>query len=177
MWAKQKQLGFTIVELLIVIVVIAILAAISIAVYNGIQQRARDTQRVSDVNSIMKSLEAYKIVNDGVYPIATSTSGTGSYELSTETSGTFMEYLTPTYFSKAPVDPTNDATRYYRYYRYSASTVATYGCPNRGALFVLYAFGFENVANMPASDPSLTCGSQSWSGGGNYLFRYRFENG
>ncbi|MFZ1242596.1 MAG: prepilin-type N-terminal cleavage/methylation domain-containing protein [Candidatus Saccharimonas sp.] len=35
--------GFTIVELLIVIVVIAILAAISIVNYNGIQQRVKNT--------------------------------------------------------------------------------------------------------------------------------------
>jgi len=41
MWAKNKQSGFTIVELLIVVVVIAILAAITIISYNGIQERAR----------------------------------------------------------------------------------------------------------------------------------------
>jgi len=40
-WAKQKKAGFTIVELLIVIVVIAILAAITIVSFNGISERAR----------------------------------------------------------------------------------------------------------------------------------------
>lgn len=54
-----KQKGFTIVELLIVIVVIAILAAISIVAFTGIQQRGRDSARVSDVNSISKALTAY----------------------------------------------------------------------------------------------------------------------
>ncbi len=54
-----KQKGFTIVELLIVIVVIAILAAISIVAFTGIQQRGRDSQRASDVGNITKSLVAY----------------------------------------------------------------------------------------------------------------------
>lgn len=173
-WAKQR--GFTIVELLIVIVVIGVLASITIVAYNGIQKRGRDAQRATDISNILKSLEAYKAIN-GVYPLATSTSGSGSYELSTETSGTFMEYLVPAYFGKTPVDPINDGTRYYRYYRYDANTMATYGCPGRGALFVLYAFGFENVASMPTSDPAVTCGAQGWSGGSSYLFRARFENG
>ena len=168
--------GFTIVELLIVIVVIAILAAITMVAYNGIQARARDTQRISDITSILKSLEAYKAIND-VYPTATSTSGSGSFELSTESTGTFMEYLVPMYFSKTPVDPTNDGTRFYRYYRYTPNTMATYGCPGKGGLMVLYAIGFENTASVPASDPTVTCGSQSWGGGSSYLFRARFENG
>lgn len=47
-WA-QKQAGFTIVELLIVIVVIGILAALTIVAYNGIQQRAAQTTVKSDL--------------------------------------------------------------------------------------------------------------------------------
>lgn len=60
MWVKQKQYnGFTIVELLIVIVVIGILAAITITAYNGIQQRGRDAERTSDVKQLKKALEMF----------------------------------------------------------------------------------------------------------------------
>lgn len=55
-----KNRGFTIVELLIVIVVIGILAAITIVAFNGIQQRAKDTGRKSDVSSLAKALSMYQ---------------------------------------------------------------------------------------------------------------------
>lgn len=61
MWARHtQQKGFTIVELLIVIVVIAILAAITAVAFNGVQQRARDTQRKSDLAQIAKSFRLYE---------------------------------------------------------------------------------------------------------------------
>lgn len=56
---KQASRGFTIVELLIVIVVIAVLAAISVVAYNGIQQRSRNAARVQAANAIYKQLELY----------------------------------------------------------------------------------------------------------------------
>ena len=59
--------GFTIVELLIVIVVIGILAAISIVVYNGIQNRAVDTATKSDVSNAAKQLKMSKVTS-GNYP-------------------------------------------------------------------------------------------------------------
>lgn len=55
---RNKQKGFTIVELLIVIVVIAILAAISLVAFTGMQQRARDSERAADVSNIVKALTA-----------------------------------------------------------------------------------------------------------------------
>lgn len=53
---RRKQHGFTIVELLIVIVVIGILAAISIVAYSGIQSRANDTRIKTAVNQLEKSM-------------------------------------------------------------------------------------------------------------------------
>ena len=57
----NTQRGFTIVELLIVIVVIAILAAITIVAYNGIQQRARDTDRKSDITALVKAMSVWSV--------------------------------------------------------------------------------------------------------------------
>lgn len=65
-WAK-KQKGFTIVELLIVVVVIAILAAITIVSYNGITNRANDATVQSDLATISKKIQLFN-VDKGVYP-------------------------------------------------------------------------------------------------------------
>jgi type II secretion system protein G len=58
-----KQKGFTIVELLIVIVVIGILAAITIVAYNGAQNRARVATAASDLRSIKVVLAQYYAAN------------------------------------------------------------------------------------------------------------------
>jgi prepilin-type N-terminal cleavage/methylation domain-containing protein len=67
--SKNKYLrnGFTIVELLIVIVVIGILAALVVTTYNGIQERARDTERKTDLNALHSHAEAFQAEN-GKYP-------------------------------------------------------------------------------------------------------------
>ncbi len=64
---KSKQSGFTIVELLIVIVVIGILAALVITTFTGIQQKARNTERTTDIKALHGQVEAYYAQN-GKYP-------------------------------------------------------------------------------------------------------------
>lgn len=94
-WAKQT--GFTIVELLIVIVVIGILAAITIVAYNGIQGRAKDSQTDSALSQVKKVLEIYRADN-GFYPACgTDNGGCGYTGLSTP--------LVPTYLSSLPGSP------------------------------------------------------------------------
>lgn len=59
--------GFTIVELLIVIVVIAILASISVAAFNGVQQRARTSQTTTALVAWIKGIKLYR-TEKGVWP-------------------------------------------------------------------------------------------------------------
>jgi len=74
--SQQPRNGFTIVELLIVIVVIGILAAITIVAFNGIQGRARTAVLKSDISQAVRKLEAVKVTNaSGMYPATQADAG------------------------------------------------------------------------------------------------------
>lgn len=60
--------AFTIVELLIVIVVIAILAAITVVAYNGIQNRSKDSAAASAATQAAKKIAIWQVDNPGVAP-------------------------------------------------------------------------------------------------------------
>lgn len=108
---KNKQIGFTIVELLIVIVVIGILAAITIVAFNGVQNRANNTRVNSIVRSYVTALKAYAAVNNGSYPAVSSCLGTG-YEggfchadqgMYAENNGSFNTVILREFMSSVPV--------------------------------------------------------------------------
>lgn len=59
MYQKTKTSGFTIVELLIVIVVIAILATITIVAFNGVSARASSTSAQATASTVLEKIELY----------------------------------------------------------------------------------------------------------------------
>jgi type IV pilus assembly protein PilA len=67
---KSENKGFTIVELLIVIVVIGILALLVITTYSGIQAKARNAKRQTDIQSLQTQVEAFYTQNS-YYPSRT----------------------------------------------------------------------------------------------------------
>jgi type IV pilus assembly protein PilA len=74
-WASKKQSGFTIVELLIVVVVIAILAAITIVAYNGITNRAKQSGAQSLVEQNVKKILLAAADNSDQYPTSLAAAG------------------------------------------------------------------------------------------------------
>ena len=74
---QTQQQGFTIVELLIVIVVIAILAAITIAAYNGITQKANDSAAKNSIAQAQKKLQTWYIQNGESFPAEADFSSLG----------------------------------------------------------------------------------------------------
>ncbi len=69
---QVKQKGFTIIELLIVIAIIAILAGLVLNNFQGAQAKARDTQRVTRINAIHSKLEEFYNEANG-YPASAGT--------------------------------------------------------------------------------------------------------
>lgn len=54
-----KNFGFTLVELLVVIAIIAILSAVLMANFMGARERAKDAQKINDLNALKSALRMY----------------------------------------------------------------------------------------------------------------------
>lgn len=166
--------GFTIVELLIVIVVIGILAAITIVAYNGIQQRGRDAQRKNDVAAIVKALGLYEVDNGPMYTASgcgANGNGSGYFNYSYGAPGADMNQCLKNsgHLSRDVLDPNNTSSctlgsltcrKYMKYTCLQSGAVATY----------VYA-NLESVGHA-ATDTDGTCASNvDTEYGMNYFVR------
>jgi len=105
--ALKNTRGFTLIELLVVIVIIGILATGAVAIFVNAQEKARDSQRVSEFQAIGKALDQAYIENDG-YPYQDTLGGTLD---KTE----FWAYIAK-YLNKTPLtDPQNSQGYAYVY--------------------------------------------------------------
>ena len=115
----NKQGGFTLLELLIVIVIIGILALIIVPGLASGPKRARDAQRKSDMRAVKNALETY--YNDkNTYPTPTGTNGSTTYF------SNLSAVLTPDYLPTVPTDPRSGTTTGYVYGVNSTTTATKY---------------------------------------------------
>ncbi|HSX02905.1 MAG TPA: prepilin-type N-terminal cleavage/methylation domain-containing protein [Candidatus Saccharimonadia bacterium] len=112
---RSKQ-GFTLLELLIVIVIIGILALLIIPNITSAPKKARDTQRKTDLKAIQKGLEEY-FVSNNVYPNALSD----------------LTASNPPILKTVPTDPKNSGEYVYTYTPANTnSTYTLHGCLENG---------------------------------------------
>ena len=74
-WASQR--GFTIIELLVVVAIIAMIASVAVIQFGAYRMRARDVQRERNVKELQKALELY-VTTKRAFPEASNTVITGT---------------------------------------------------------------------------------------------------
>ena len=170
-WAS-KQKGFTIVELLIVIVVIGIIAAIVMNSFGEAQKKARDADRKQDLAQIAKLLQVYSLENNG--PMAGS-SGCGS----AGNGNGFFNYSDGSSYPKSMMQCLIDAGLTTTSIRdkslscggLSCRTYMKYTCVQSGQR-VTHVFANLETGTHDGTETDGTCGSSLDSGYGmNYFVR------
>ena len=108
---KDKgEKGFTLIEVLIVLTILTMLAAVVIVAVNPARQfaQARNTQRWAAVNSILNAVHQNMIDNRGIFDSsncpATGLPGTET-NIDSDTGADLCDCLAPLYIAELPYDP------------------------------------------------------------------------
>ena len=131
-----KKRAFTLIEILVVVAIIGVLAAIVILNLDKAQARSRDARRQADLDGLMKATRMYFTEKKAlpVNPTSGSTCRPGT--------GTCLsELVAGGYIQNLPLDPKNDATYIYTYYDYTGSANATNGVMFSGVMEEPRRFG------------------------------------
>ena len=158
MSAPQPRRGFTLVELIVVISILAVLAGVVVPKVQTHIKKARDARRLADVRAIQEAITNY-YSDKGVYPAANKNSSFGGWDVSHD--GNFINALVDYgYLTELPQDPINDDTYHYRYYVYPA---ASYGCKGTTPFYVLGVTKFESSGFAAEHPGFFKCSGRDWS--------------
>lgn len=94
----NKKKGFTLIELIVTVTIIAILTVVGMVSYSGTSKKARDSRRMADLEKIRVALELYRQGTGSTYP---------SY--SDYNAGALKPYI-----QSIPIGPKGDAYTYLR---------------------------------------------------------------
>lgn len=165
---RNKPKGFTLVELLVVITIIAILSVIGMTVFGGVQKGARDAKRKGDLHAISLALEQYKS-DTGTYP------NYSAFSDQTTASWSTFSSIIGSYMVQVPYDPKNGGTSCCGVDWY----VYGYFGLNSGAAYRLCA-NLENnsdtARNVDAPNPTANPPVNSCSNNGQQWGDYRILN-
>ncbi len=141
---KLKQKGFTLIELILVIAIIIIIAAAIFVALNPAKRigDANDSQRWSEVNSILGAIQQSIVDNSGTFPNQATWAATNYYQLGTDAAGcnnctaqatqaaclNLTDLVTNNYLGSIPEDPTIGSSGKTGYYvQRAAGGIVTVG--------------------------------------------------
>lgn len=165
--------GFTIIELLVVIVIIAVLAGIVTLFVTTQGQKARDSRRIADLSEVQKALEFY-YSEYGCYPASTGTDtnrsklppndpcpntlasppSTNCADVNDWWNTSLQVLVEAKFLPSLPHDPINEGEYpqflCYSYYHYKSSTDESFKCGGNPAAYYDYALLFSTEKSTPS---------------------------
>jgi len=138
----ETKSGFTLIEILIVVTILAILGTLTFSMFTSARERSRNGRRKADLETIRSALEMYRTDLD-VYP-------------------TTVDLLEPNYIKELPKDPQTGEDPLnpdvsYRYYRYPSGTDYCLGAYLEGSEGDLSSLDCTLTSNCVLVDPIKPC--------------------
>jgi general secretion pathway protein G len=153
----HARAGFSLIELIVVVSILAILAGALIPRVSNRMARSRDAQRLADVRALKNAIDKYH-ADKGVYPPAKQSAAHGGWDVSQD--GDFIPtLLAEGYLQAIPHDPINDDTYQYRYYLYDQGAG---GCASSSKFYVLGIRAFETADSALKNTGWFQCATRNW---------------
>ncbi|RJP46338.1 MAG: prepilin-type N-terminal cleavage/methylation domain-containing protein [Armatimonadetes bacterium] len=155
--------GFTLVELMVAVGIIAILSLVSISTYSGLQKGTRDSKRQSDLRVIQSALEQYR-ADQGFYPSNMEFFGSSFGYYLNNSVGLYNLTGNPSppgpasrkiYLQNIPLDPRNVSPYIYAYVALPIDGVDA--CDNETVFCTNYCLFARLEGNTTTSEVDYSC--------------------
>ncbi len=160
----NRQSAFTLIELVVVIIILAVLAGALVPRVTDRLAASRDARRLSDLHVVRDAIEQYYL-DKGAYPPPTVVAAGNGYDATHD--GDFIPELLKTGYLREPVkDPINDTTNFYAY---NVFAEGTNGCKGKGKFYVLGIKAFETPTFSATHAGYFKCAQKDWSADFEYV--------